>query len=134
MNSDKYFGKPEGWEPPTENPDRIITNAEWQKMSTSEQQVEWNKAGNAFKDRYEGALIELMNKPSALDHQEGGNHYKVMPIQPIEYAQKNRLNACEFNVVKYVTRHGSKGGKADLLKAKHCIDLLIEMEYQHDKS
>lgn len=69
---------------------------------------------------------------SALDRQEGGSHYKVMAIQPIEYAQKNRLNACEFNVIRYVSRHGSKNGLEDLLKAKHCIDLLIQMEYSNE--
>jgi hypothetical protein len=34
----------------------------------------------------------------------------------------------EGNVIKYVSRWRSKGGIADLHKAKHYIDLLIEME------
>ncbi len=65
---------------------------------------------------------------SALDHQEGGNHYKDMAIQPIEYCHRNALGACESAVVKYVTRWRKKNGIEDLKKARHYIDLLIEME------
>jgi hypothetical protein len=65
----------------------------------------------------------------ASDRQEGGQHYKDFPIQPAEFCQRNRLNWCEANVVKYVCRHASKKGAEDLLKAKHYIDLLLEWEY-----
>lgn len=65
----------------------------------------------------------------ALERQEGGTHYKDMKIQPIEYAMANELNACEFNVLKYLSRHRKKGGKEDLEKAKHMLDLLIALEY-----
>ena len=65
---------------------------------------------------------------SALDRQTGGNHYKNMIIQPAEYAEKNGLSLLEGNVVKYISRWKLKGAPlADLLKAKHCIDLLIEL-------
>lgn len=66
---------------------------------------------------------------SALNSQIGGEHYKSLPIQPVEFCQRNRLGFCESNVVKYVTRHASKGGREDLEKAKHNIDLLIELQY-----
>jgi len=66
----------------------------------------------------------------ALDVQVGGNHYKNMVIQPVEYALKNNLNYCQGNVVKYVSRYKNKDGKKDLLKARHYIDLLIQMEYE----
>ncbi len=66
---------------------------------------------------------------SALDSQIGGDHYKTMKIQPIEYSMKNELNACQHTAIKYVTRYKSKGGKQDLLKAIHTIQLLIELEY-----
>jgi hypothetical protein len=62
------------------------------------------------------------------DTQVGGNHYKDMPIQPVEFIQKNRLDYCQGNVIKYVCRFRHKNGKEDLLKAKHYIDLLIEQE------
>lgn len=74
----------------------------------------------------------MTQENKALDRQEGGIHYKKMVIQPIEYAQKNELNACEFNVVRYISRHKDKNGLEDLLKAKHCIDLLIQLEYSDE--
>lgn len=64
----------------------------------------------------------------ALAHQEGGDHYKKLKIQPVEYIHANGLPFCEGSVVKYVTRWRDKGGIADLKKARHFIDLLIEME------
>lgn len=66
--------------------------------------------------------------PSALGTQVGGGHYKDMPIQPIEYIHKNGLGFCEGAVVKYVSRWRSKGGVEDLKKARHFLDMLIEME------
>ena len=64
----------------------------------------------------------------ATDIQVGGDHYKL-PIQPIEYIWKNKLNFFQGNIIKYTTRYKAKGGKVDLLKARHYIDLLIEFEY-----
>jgi len=66
----------------------------------------------------------------ALDVQVGGDHYKKMKIQPIEFCQLNELNACETAVIKYVSRHRNKNGLQDLNKAKHYIDLLIDFEYK----
>lgn len=65
---------------------------------------------------------------NALDVQVGGDHYKKLAIQPIEYAHYNKLGPAEFSVVKYVTRWRDKGGVESLRKAIHCIELLIEME------
>lgn len=71
-----------------------------------------------------------MTDQTALSTQVGGNHYKSLVIQPIEYCQRNGLNYCESNVVKYVTRHRHKGGAQDILKAIHNLQLLLELEYQ----
>lgn len=69
-------------------------------------------------------------KPTnALDVQVGGGHYKTMAIQPVEFCFKNKLNNCQSNIIKYVTRYNTKNGIEDLKKAKHYIDLLIELEY-----
>lgn len=65
---------------------------------------------------------------SALDVQEGGDHYKSLVIQPVEYIHKNGIGFCEGSAIKYLTRWRCKGGIEDLRKAKHFIDLLIEME------
>ena len=64
----------------------------------------------------------------ALDVQVDGNHYKTMKIQPIEYIFANNLSYLEGNVIKYVSRWRNKNGVADLHKARHYIDLLIELE------
>lgn len=64
----------------------------------------------------------------SMDDQIGGNHYKHMVIQPLEYALANNLGVCEHAVVKYVSRWRAKGGVEDLRKARHYIDILIEKE------
>lgn len=66
---------------------------------------------------------------SAFDEQVGGDHYKDMAIQPAEYSQRNKLGSLESYVVKYVSRHGKKGGRKDIEKAIHCLQLLLEIEY-----
>ena len=68
----------------------------------------------------------MTTKKRALDVQEGGNHYKKMPIQPVEYCYHNKLGVCESNIIKYITRWRDKNGIQDLEKARHYIDLLIE--------
>mgnify|MGYP001796379552 CR=1 FL=1 len=60
--------------------------------------------------------------------QVAGDHYKALKIQPIEYIHANGIGFAEGCVVKYVTRWRSKGGIKDLEKAKHFIELLIELE------
>jgi hypothetical protein len=61
--------------------------------------------------------------------QVGGTHYDKLKISPFEYAEENNLSALEFSVIKYVSRHKLKNGKEDLLKARHCLDLLIKKHY-----
>lgn len=67
-------------------------------------------------------------RKSALQTQVGGGHYKDLAIQPVEYNHKNNIGFIEGNVIKYVTRWRSKNGVQDLEKARHFLDLLIEME------
>ena len=66
---------------------------------------------------------------SALNNQEGGNHYKDMLIQPVEFIVKNNISFLEANVIKYVCRHRSKNGLEDLKKAEHYIQLAKELYY-----
>lgn len=68
---------------------------------------------------------------TALDIQIDGRHYKDLPIQPAEYIHANALGYMEGNVVKYVSRWRKKNGINDLLKAKHYIELLIELETKY---
>lgn len=63
-----------------------------------------------------------------LSNQVDGTHYKLMSIQPVEFIHANRLGYFEGNVVKYVSRWKTKNGIADLRKAIHYLELLIELE------
>lgn len=65
---------------------------------------------------------------SALNEQPGGSHYKGKAIQPVQYIHANGIGYCEGNVIKYVSRWREKNGLEDLKKARHYIDLLIELE------
>lgn len=65
---------------------------------------------------------------SALSVQVDGDHYKKLAIQPVEYIHANKLGFIEGSVIKYVTRWRDKNGIRDLEKAKHFLDLLIELE------
>ena len=69
---------------------------------------------------------------SSYDTQVGGDHYKDMKIQPSEFINKNKMQFAEGNAIKYICRHNNKGGKQDLEKAKHYIDMIIERDYGDD--
>jgi hypothetical protein len=69
---------------------------------------------------------KLASNPLSL--QVGGDHYRTKPIQPVQYCMANNLNICEAAIVKYATRWADKGGVEDLLKIKHYVDLLIELD------
>lgn len=77
----------------------------------------------------EKRIREAVNSNNALDVQEGGNHYKKCKIQPVQYITENNLSYLQGNVIKYITRYKDKNGKQDLEKAKHYIDLILELEY-----
>lgn len=64
--------------------------------------------------------------------QVGGTHYRDMAIQPVEYITKNKLPFLEGNVVKYISRHRKKDGRRDIEKAIHCLQLLLELEYEKE--
>lgn len=68
---------------------------------------------------------------NALSTQVGGDHYKNQPAgyQPFEISFALGLNALEHTALKYILRHRTKGGKQDLEKAKHCLAILIQLEY-----
>ena len=65
------------------------------------------------------------------DKQVGGDHYRLMAIQPLEYIQKNRLDFIQGNLVKYATRYPHKGQRvADLEKIIHYAQLALAEEAQ----
>jgi hypothetical protein len=58
----------------------------------------------------------------------GGGHYAKYAIQPLEFIVKNKIGFLEGNVIKYVVRWKDKAGLEDLKKARHYLDMLIELE------
>jgi hypothetical protein len=62
----------------------------------------------------------------ASSRQVGGSHYKNYAIEPSYYILKNNIGWLEGNAIKYLTRWKDKGGRQDLEKAKHYVELLLE--------
>ena len=56
-----------------------------------------------------------------------------MAIQPSQFINKNKLLFAEGNAIKYICRHAHKGGKEDLKKAIHYIEMIIERDYGEEK-
>lgn len=71
----------------------------------------------------------MSEKVSALDTQVQGSHYKDMKIQPVEFIHANSVAFMEGNVIKYILRHKAKNGAADVRKALHYCQLILELEY-----
>ncbi len=57
-----------------------------------------------------------------------GTHYISKAIQPWDYIAANHLDYFEGCIVKYVSRWREKGGVADLQKAQHYLQKLIEIQ------
>ena len=66
---------------------------------------------------------------SNLDMQEGGDHYKDMTIQPVEFILANKIQFLDGCVIKRVCRHRAKNGAEDIRKAIHELNLILELEY-----
>jgi hypothetical protein len=113
------------------------------KMRTRAQQQTANTLRDSERETAMDALIETTTtrtadgewqvsytvpNTGALNVQVGGDHYKKMKIQPIEFIHANNLPFIEGNIVKYITRWREKNGLKDLEKVKHYVDLLIELE------
>ena len=65
---------------------------------------------------------------AANEVQIGGEHYKKFTIQPWDAIEDWGLGFKDGSAVKYLARWKYKGGIADLEKAAHCIEKLIELE------
>ena len=79
-----------------------------------------------FSEFTEYRLVESKDN-SANDKQVDGTHYQT-EIQPWDFIEANKLTFLEGNVIKYVCRHRAKNGVRDLMKAKHYLEKLIEVE------
>lgn len=65
----------------------------------------------------------------ATKKQVGGDHYKEMAIQPIEFIVKNNLPFMEGNAIKYLCRHKAKNGAEDIKKVIHYCQLMLQLYY-----
>lgn len=74
-------------------------------------------------------MESLEENKSALKTQVGGNHYKDLKIQPIEFIHANGLDFLTGNIIKYATRHRKKNGAEDVKKIIHYANLILELEY-----
>ena len=85
-----------------------------------------------YRRNHEEDLInkERFSKTKATDNQVGGDHYKDCVIQPVEYIIKNKLDFLEGNVVKYITRHRTKGQEEDIRKVIHYCELILQHKYE----
>jgi len=56
-------------------------------------------------------------------------HYAMMKIEPLDYIISNKIDFCEGNVIKYVSRHQSKNGADDIKKAIHYLRIILQTRY-----
>lgn len=66
--------------------------------------------------------------------QAGGDHYKSLAIEPVEFAMRNDWDCCAFAILKHVTRHRMKAGRLDVEKAVHYIALREHLLTQFNMS
>ena len=91
---------------------------------------------------WNGLMEKLYEKPSSLltdfigpfPHwqEKSPSHYGESSIQPAEYIWRNGLDFFQGNIIKYVTRHKHKGGKGDIEKAIHYLEMILENEYSKE--
>ena len=89
-----------------------------------ESEAELRRLNDATPEEWGAAFKACYKSPKK--KQVGGEHYNQLGIQPVEYITANNLGFLEGNVIKYVTRYKNKGGKQDIQKAIHCLELLLE--------
>ena len=74
-------------------------------------------------------IFKEVHMGNALNEQVGGDWYKDMKIQVIEFSMANNLNACQHSIIKYACRYKHKGGIEDLDKLIHFAEMLKDIEY-----
>lgn len=106
---------------------RLLSGNEWIDAPDN---LEWGVEGHPGDIiAWRPVVVDSEKVETALDTQIGGEHYKKYAIQPVEFITKNKLGFLEGCVIKRICRYENKNGLEDLKKAKHEIDLLIELKY-----
>lgn len=75
---------------------------------------------------------EFVESPRAKDRQVGGDHYKVMGVQPWDvvdtWPREQRIGFYRGNALKYLMRMGSKDASPmEVAKGQHYIQKLLEV-------
>jgi hypothetical protein len=110
----------------------IKPNAVYEKFIDGSMRIVGSGADKEWEEDADDRLLNYVadrKKENALRKQEGGNHYKDMAIQPVEFITANNLGFLEGNVVKYICRHHAKNGAEDIKKAIHYCELLLQTKY-----
>jgi len=89
--------------------------------------AEWDKASKTVYGRL------YHPNDHAIKKQIGGDHYNRYAIQPVDFIIANKLDWCEANAVKYITRWKDKNGVEDIKKAIHYLEILLE-RIEHEDS
>jgi hypothetical protein len=97
-------------------------------MSINEATPEqWDKAS---KTAY-GKLYHPQDQ-HPIKRQVGGDHYNRYAIQPVDFIIANKIDWCEANAIKYITRWKNKNGIEDIKKAIHYLEILLERLQNED--
>ncbi len=75
---------------------------------------------------------EFVESPRAKDRQVGGDHYKVMGVEPWDvvdtWPREQRIGYYRGNALKYLMRMGSKdAAPMEVAKGQHYIQKLLEV-------
>lgn len=99
-----------------------LSAEEWARHPDHENGLTRQQVGEALDEDRRGAL----------GLQTGGDHYRKLPIQPVEYIIANGIGFLAGNIIKYATRYKDKGGAEDIRKIKHYCELILEFEYKEE--
>lgn len=87
----------------------------------------------AGKDVVAFRAVDLARPASALDTQEGGDHYKMLgDYQPWQVLEKwltpeELRGFAKGTAVAYLAREQQKGGRLDIKKAVHTLQIYLEL-------
>lgn len=110
--------------------ERITTSPVCEECGAMEGQRHKMSCTQPYTDKETGGSTwKPTDAKTPLDEQAGGDHYKKLVIQPIEYTTVNNLSYSQGNIIKYATRYKDKNGVEDLMKIKHYVDLILQLEY-----
>ena len=77
-------------------------------------------------------MSKLTEESIVTNKQVGGEHYKNMAIQPVDFIVKNNLSFLQGNAIKYICRYKNKNGVEDINKAIHYLEMIKEWEFGDD--